>query len=71
MSATLNEYEKIANWIGAKTFVTDFRPLKLCEYVLLENIIYDLKSMEKVRSMISDYIIKSDVKGFLGYLYFF
>lgn len=67
MSATLKEYEKIAQWMQAETYVTHFRPLELKEFLLIDKIIYDYKTMEKLRLMDNEYNIKSDTKGYLGY----
>jgi DNA polymerase theta len=41
MSATIPEISVLASWLGAYSFETDFRPVRLVEYVKLENMILD------------------------------
>ena len=65
MSATLEEHEMIAKWINAQTFVSNFRPLKLQEFIYMDYTVREM-DMTKVRELSKELQIKSDVKGVIG-----
>lgn len=49
MSATLPNLEILANWLNAELFVTEFRPIPLDEYCLVENKLFNKKgSVDKI-----------------------
>ncbi|MFH7903882.1 MAG: DEAD/DEAH box helicase [Candidatus Aenigmatarchaeota archaeon] len=48
LSATIENVEEIAKWLGCYFYKTDFRPIKLYEGVLLDNYIY-LNNFKRVR----------------------
>nr|CAD2208053.1 unnamed protein product [Meloidogyne enterolobii] len=71
LSATLgdNELHKmLANWIDARTFQTEFRPLELHEYLVHENghIFNLLENGEKCRELNENFLIKGDNKCIIG-----
>jgi DNA polymerase theta len=71
LSATLgdNELHKmLADWLNAKTFCTEFRPLELNEYLVHENghIFNLLENGEKCRELDEEFIIKGDNKCLIG-----
>uniref|UniRef100_A0A914KR24 DNA-directed DNA polymerase n=1 Tax=Meloidogyne incognita TaxID=6306 RepID=A0A914KR24_MELIC len=71
LSATLgdNELHKmLANWIDARTFQTEFRPLELHEYLVHEtgHIFNLLENGEKCRELDENFIIKGDNKCIIG-----
>lgn len=70
MSATLEELESLANWIGADKYVTNFRPLDLREFVVIDDVVVDLLNDEKYRVLSEEFIIKYDIKNVIGYYKF-
>lgn len=66
MSATLEEHNELAKWINAHVYVTNFRPLNLREFVLIDGIIYDLLNNVKERVLPKKFIIKHDKNNIIG-----
>lgn len=66
MSATLDEPKVLAEWIGAKVYTTLFRPLKLSEYVLIEDDVYSVPDGTKTRQLAPEYRVKADSTRTLG-----
>ena len=71
MSATLGDdelHKMLANWIDARTFQTEFRPLELHEYLVHEtgHIFNLLENGEKCRELDENFIIKGDNKCIIG-----
>lgn len=48
MSATIPNLQNVATWLGAQTFIEDFRPVPLREYLCIDGKVMDPK-MEVVR----------------------
>lgn len=71
MSATLEEYEKLAKWIGADVFATNFRPLNLREFVVIDGVSFNVLNNEKDRVIPKEFIIKYDIKNIIGYNFYF
>jgi DNA polymerase theta len=46
MSATVGNVKFLANWFGGSLFITGFRPVPLVEYIIADNIIYDIHGTE-------------------------
>lgn len=66
MSATLDEPKVLADWIGAKVYTTLFRPLKLSEYVLIEDDVCSIPDGTKTRELAPEYRMKADSTRTLG-----
>ncbi|OUM69308.1 hypothetical protein PIROE2DRAFT_22480, partial [Piromyces sp. E2] len=49
MSATLPNIDEIARWLNAALYITDFRPVPLEEFIVVDNIVYDSKFNVKER----------------------
>lgn len=71
MSATLEEHNLIGNWLNADIFVSNFRPLNLREYATIDGEIFDLVEKRPVRRLSEEFLIKSDIKCFIGLVAFF
>jgi len=58
----------LANWIDARTFQTEFRPLELHEYLVHENghIFNLIDNGEKCRELDQNFLIKGDNKCIIG-----
>ncbi|KAL7074401.1 hypothetical protein ACQ4LE_006556, partial [Meloidogyne hapla] len=71
LSATLGDEElhkMLTDWLNARTFRTEFRPLELHEYLVHENghIFNLLENGEKCRELNENFIIKGDNKCIIG-----
>lgn len=64
MSATIPNLNEIASWLGAQTYIGDFRPVPLREYVVIGGCVHDNK-MEVVRKL---EVVKKDTDSILAAL---
>jgi hypothetical protein len=66
MSATLTQAELLSTWLDSKVYSTDFRPIKLYEYLLHDTTVFDLKSLRKNRELPNEFVMKSDTNRVIG-----
>lgn len=67
MSATLSDHEPLVDWLGARFFTSQYRPLELRQFVFMDDDqIFEIDGETKIRTLESKFIVKGDSKRLIG-----